>query len=122
MSSNGAVKRFLKTSSFYTLLVRPNFGCSTKEIYSRVKKITNSKFNNPKKLIETFKEYYTDIDISVEQLDIGDIIITNNYCNILIERKTICDVLASIKDGRWKNQKQRILDNYENCSIGWVYE
>lgn len=66
-----------------------------------------------KKLIETFKEYYTDIDISVEQLDIGDIIITNNYCNILIERKTICDVLASIKDGRWKNQKQRILDNYE---------
>ena len=49
LSSNGAVKRFLKTSSFYTLLVRPNFGCSTKEIYSRVKKITNSKFNNPKK-------------------------------------------------------------------------
>ena len=29
--------------------MRPNFGCSTKEIYSRVKKITNSKFNNPKK-------------------------------------------------------------------------
>ncbi|WP_023648002.1 4-diphosphocytidyl-2C-methyl-D-erythritol kinase [Candidatus Pelagibacter ubique] len=51
LSSNGAVKRFLKTSSFYTLLVRPNFGCSTKEIYSRVKKITNSKFNNPKKLM-----------------------------------------------------------------------
>ena len=49
LSSNGAVKRFLKTSGFYTLLVRPNFGCSTKEIYSRVKKITNSKFNNPKK-------------------------------------------------------------------------
>ena len=49
LSSNGAVKRFLKTSSFYTLLVRPNFGCSTKEIYSRVKKIANSKFNNPKK-------------------------------------------------------------------------
>ena len=49
LSSNGAVKRFLETSSFYTLLVRPNFGCSTKEIYARVKKITNSKFNNPKK-------------------------------------------------------------------------
>ena len=49
LSSNGAVKRFLMTSSFYTLLVRPNVGCSTKEIYSRVKKITNSKFNNPKK-------------------------------------------------------------------------
>jgi 4-diphosphocytidyl-2-C-methyl-D-erythritol kinase len=30
-------------------LVRPNFGCSTKEIYSRVKKITKSKFTNPKR-------------------------------------------------------------------------
>ena len=66
-----------------------------------------------KSLIETFKEYYPTIPISVEQLDIGDVIITNDYCNILIERKTICDVLASIKDGRWKNQKQRILDNYD---------
>ena len=66
-----------------------------------------------KTLIETFKEYYPTIPISVEQLDIGDIIILNDYCNILIERKTICDVLASIKDGRWKNQKQRILDNYD---------
>ena len=66
-----------------------------------------------KSLIEIFKEYYPTIPISIEQLDIGDVIITNDYCNILIERKTICDVLASIKDGRWKNQKQRILDNYD---------
>ena len=35
-----------------------------------------------KSLIETFKEYYPNIPISVEQLDIGDIIITNDYCNI----------------------------------------
>ena len=68
-----------------------------------------------KSLIETFKEYYSDIQICVEQLDIGDILITNDFCNILIERKTICDALASIKDGRWKNQKQRILDNYDKC-------
>ena len=61
-----------------------------------------------KSLIEIFKEYYPTIPISIEQLDIGDVIITNDYCNILIERKTICDVLASIKDGRWKNQKQQI--------------
>jgi len=68
-----------------------------------------------KSLIETFKEYYSDIQICIEQLDIGDILITNDFCNILIERKTICDALASIKDGRWKNQKQRILDNYDKC-------
>ena len=65
------------------------------------------------KLIEIFKEYYSSITISIEQLDIGDVLIENEYSKILIERKTICDALASIKDGRWKNQKQRILDNYE---------
>ena len=49
LSSNGAIKRFLKCSSFYTLLVRPNFGCSTKKIYSGVKKFSKPVLNNPKK-------------------------------------------------------------------------
>ena len=49
LSSDGSVKRFLKTSSFYTLLVRPNFGCSTKKIYSGVKKFSKPVLNNPKK-------------------------------------------------------------------------
>lgn len=49
LSSDGSVKRFLKTSNFYILLVRPNFGCSTKKIYSRVKKFSKPVLNNPKK-------------------------------------------------------------------------
>ena len=49
LSSNGAVKRFLDTFSFYTLLVRPNFGCSTKKIYSGVKKFSKPVLNNPNK-------------------------------------------------------------------------
>ena len=49
LKSSRFIKRFSKCPQFYTLLVRPNFGCSTKEIYSRVKKITKSKFTNPKK-------------------------------------------------------------------------
>jgi 4-diphosphocytidyl-2-C-methyl-D-erythritol kinase len=49
LTSNNVVKNFSKCPKFYTLLVRPNFGCSTKKIYSGVKKITKSKFNNPKK-------------------------------------------------------------------------
>ena len=65
------------------------------------------------KLIEIFREYYSSVTISVEQLDIGDVLIENEYSKILIERKTICDALSSIKDGRWKNQKHRILDNYD---------
>ena len=51
LKSNNVVQKFSKCPKFHTLLVKPNFGCSTKEIYSRVKKITNSKFNNPKKLM-----------------------------------------------------------------------
>ena len=58
-------------------------------------------------------EVYELVSISIEQLDIGDVIISNDFSNVLIKRKTICDALSSIKDGRWRNQKQRILDNYE---------
>ena len=49
LKSDNVIKRFSNCPKFYTLLVRPNFGCSTKEIYSRVKKITKSKFTNPKR-------------------------------------------------------------------------
>ena len=47
-SSKNLIKRFLKSPKFYTLLVRPNFGCSTKKIYLGVKKYSKPKFNNPK--------------------------------------------------------------------------
>ena len=49
LKSDNVIKRFSNCPKFYTLLVRPNFGCSTKEIYLRLKKITKSKFANPKK-------------------------------------------------------------------------
>jgi 4-diphosphocytidyl-2-C-methyl-D-erythritol kinase len=49
LTSNNVVKKFFKCPRFYTLLVQPNFGCSTKKIYSGVKIFTKSKFNNPKK-------------------------------------------------------------------------
>ena len=49
LTSNNVIKKFINCPKFYTLLVKPNFGCSTKEIYSEVKKFSKSKFNNPKK-------------------------------------------------------------------------
>ena len=49
LTSNNVVKKFSKCPKFYTLLVKPNFGCSTKKIYLGVRKITKSKFNNPNK-------------------------------------------------------------------------
>ena len=65
LSSNGGIKKFLKTSNFNILLVRPNFGCSTKKIYSGVKKISKPVFNNSKKKMMNLKsllKYENDLE------------------------------------------------------------
>lgn len=49
------------------------------------------------------------VDINVIQLDIGDIHIKNEHSCIVIERKTIVDALASINDGRYREQKARLM-------------
>jgi ERCC4-type nuclease len=68
--------------------------------------------NRENKVIDLFKS--DEYDIKIETLDIGDIIFRNNGQIILIiERKTINDLKASICDGRGKEQKARLL----NCGI-----
>lgn len=59
-----------------------------------------------KRLIELLRE--KEIDHTVEQLDVGDIHVKNEFSTIVIERKTIVDMLASVKDGRYKEQKERL--------------
>ena len=47
------------------MLVRPNFGCSTKKIYSGVKKISKPVFNNSKKKMMNLKsllKYENDLE------------------------------------------------------------
>ena len=72
--------------------------------------------NREKELIKIFKTEYNPI---CENLDIGDIQIIDiesNEIMIIIERKTISDLGASIKDGRYKEQKERILHSIKkNC-------
>jgi 4-diphosphocytidyl-2-C-methyl-D-erythritol kinase len=55
LSSNGIVKKFSKTSRFNILLIRPNFGCSTKKIYSGVKNFSKPILNNPRKNMMNLK-------------------------------------------------------------------
>ena len=65
LSSNSKIKKFLKTPNFNILLVRPNFGCSTKKIYSGVKKFSKSQFNDPKKNMMNLKsllKYENDLE------------------------------------------------------------
>ena len=47
LSRNDEVKRFNNCKKIYSLIVKPHFGCSTREIYSKVKKINKPKFNHP---------------------------------------------------------------------------
>ena len=47
--SNKKIKEFSIKNSFLTLIVKPNFGCSTEKIYSSVKIFKKSKFNHPSK-------------------------------------------------------------------------
>jgi len=65
LSSNGKIKKFFKTSKFNILLIRPNFGCSTKKIYSGVKRFSKPQFNNPKKNMMNLKyllKYENDLE------------------------------------------------------------
>ena len=47
LTANNTIKRFFNYRKFYTLIVMPNFGCSTKDIYKNVKRFSKPKFNKP---------------------------------------------------------------------------
>ena len=55
LKSNSQIKKFTKCPKYNTLLVKPNFGCSTKKIYSGVRKFTKPNLNSPKKTNVQFK-------------------------------------------------------------------
>jgi len=59
--------------------------------------------------IETIPNY-KDLQIVVENLPLGDVIICgdNNEEKVLIERKSLADLAASIKDGRYEEQSYRL--------------
>ena len=54
LKSNNQIIEFKNCKKFYVLIVKPNFGCSTKEIYSSVKTFTKPRFNKPSKKMFSF--------------------------------------------------------------------
>ena len=70
--------------------------------------------NRERKLIKLMKALKDDLDykfeIIVEVLDLGDIIIydDNNVEKLIIERKSLSDLAASLKDGRYSEQSFRL--------------
>jgi len=67
---------------------------------------------------------FTDIKLISQTLPLGDIIINDgtNDC-IIIERKTLSDLAASIKDGRYEEQSYRLNGlNHHNHNIIYLIE
>ncbi|MDC3083961.1 4-(cytidine 5'-diphospho)-2-C-methyl-D-erythritol kinase [Candidatus Pelagibacter sp.] len=49
LTAKNKIKHFTKIKKIYVLIVKPNFGCSTKDIYSKVRNFDKPKFNKPSK-------------------------------------------------------------------------
>ena len=76
--------------------------------------------NRELKLKNYFKDYSY---VEFKNLDIGDIIFKiDDQIVLIIERKTINDLYCSIKDGRYKEQKTRLMSNYSNNNILYLLE
>lgn len=69
------------------------------------------------------KHYNSHSHIKFSQLDVGDIILYKDSIPVLvIERKTLSDLYSSIKDGRWREQKARLLSNFPSYKIVYLIE
>lgn len=63
------------------------------------------------------------INYSLENLECGDFIIeVDGQPLLVIERKTIKDLLASIKDGRLRDQKRKMIEQYDKSKIMYLIE
>ncbi len=67
LKSNSEIKQLKNCEKFYTLIIKPNFGCSTKLIYSEVKEFSKSKLNKPSKRMIKFN-YLKNLDNSLETI------------------------------------------------------
>jgi len=74
-----------------------------------------------KELLESNKK--EGITLTEKYLDLGDIIFKKDEEEILIvERKTLSDLYSSIQDGRYKEQKIRLMGNYPIEKIVYIIE
>ena len=73
---------------------------------------------------ESIKDYFKDKKYATfTNLELGDYVFKYNGETILIiERKTVEDYAASIKDGRYREQKQRLLSNYPKNKLLYLIE
>lgn len=75
---------------------------------------------------ESTTDYYKNLGkswITFENLDLGDYIFKyKGQIACVIERKTIEDMASSINDGRYREQKARLLENFQKPQIIYLIE
>ena len=67
LTSKNEIKRFTNFKKIYTLIVKPNFGCSTKDIYLKVRKFEKPKLNRPNKNMFNI-DYLKEMNNSLESI------------------------------------------------------
>jgi len=89
----------------------------------------NIRIDNRENKLIAYLETKKEISYEKKQLLLGDIQLFVNkkeneispFIDYVIERKTVKDLLASVKDGRYKEQKGRILSQIEQKYIGTFF-
>ena len=87
LTSKNKVKTFRNYKKLYTLIIKPKYGCSTKYMYSKVKKFDMAKFNIPKKKMFNL-DFLKDMNNSLEKIAF------NSYPNL----KKIKEYLNSLQN------------------------
>ena len=79
--------------------------------------------DNRESIRDQIKSNTVGMNITFANLSLGDYLFKLNNENIvIIERKTIADYAASIKDGRHREQKARLLSNFDIHKIIYLVE
>ena len=82
-----------------------------------VKVIIDSRENKLKEILDN------ETDFEFQNLDIGDIVFKkDNEVVLVVERKTQSDLYSSIRDGRYKEQKLRLMSSYSLNQILYLIE
>ena len=71
LKSNGIIEILPSKIKFYILIVKPHFGCSTKKIYSKIKKFSKPQFFSTTKNIFK-KEFLKKLNNDLEEIAIND--------------------------------------------------
>ncbi len=101
MYSNGKIKTSLRKNQFFVIIVKPNFGCSTKKVYRGVKKYS------PKKLLITRNNLFVFKNILKLDNDLEKVVF--NLYPKLFQIKSFMESLPNIQFARMTGSGSSIL-------------